>query len=87
MPPALSALLGLTLVIAKALSTTGLKSTPRLRPLKAKAIKIELSVTTLAPIWASKVPSRREPTYRPDPEAIADFVAAVPARYATRIAS
>ena len=55
--------------------------------LKANGIKIELSVTTPAPIWASQVPSRREPTYRPDPEEFADFVHAVAVRYGTRIAS
>ena len=55
--------------------------------LKANGIKVELSVTTPAPIWASEVPSRREPTYRPDAEAFADFVHAVATRYGTRIAS
>jgi hypothetical protein len=55
--------------------------------LNANGIKIELLVTTPAPIWASEVPSRREPTYRPDAEAFADFVHAVAVRYGTRIAS
>jgi len=55
--------------------------------LQASGIKIELSVTTPAPIWASEVPSRREPTYRPSPDAFADFVHAVAVRYGTRVAS
>ena len=55
--------------------------------LKAHSISIEFSVTTPAPIWASKVPSRREPTYRPDPAEFGDFVHAVASRYGTQVAS
>lgn len=55
--------------------------------LRARGIAIELSVTTPAPIWASRVPSRREPTYRPDPAEFGDFVHAVAARYGGRVAS
>jgi len=55
--------------------------------LRARSIGIEISVTTPAPIWASKVPSRREPTYRPDAAAFGAFVHAVAARYGTKISS
>jgi hypothetical protein len=55
--------------------------------LRTNGIKIELSVTTPAPIWGSEVPSRREPTYRPDAAAFADFVHAVAVRFGTRVAS
>lgn len=55
--------------------------------LKANSIKVEFSVTTPAPIWASKVPSRREPTYRPDPAEFGDFVHAVASRYGNRVSS
>ncbi|CAB5034645.1 unannotated protein [freshwater metagenome] len=55
--------------------------------LRARGIKVELSVTTPAPIWASSVPSRHEPTYKPQPDEFADFVHAVAVRYGSRIAS
>lgn len=55
--------------------------------LKAEGISVELSVTTPAPIWASRVPSRREPTYRPDPAEFGDFVHAVAVRYGKQITS
>ena len=55
--------------------------------LTARSISIEFSVTTPAPIWASQVPSRREPTYRPDAIEFGDFVHAVAARYGTRVSS
>jgi len=55
--------------------------------LKANGIAAELSITTPAPIWASQVPSRREPTYRPDPTEFGDFVHAAALRYGTSAAS
>lgn len=55
--------------------------------LKARGIGVELALTTPAPIWASRVPSRREPTYRPNPSDFGDFVHAVAIRYGARAAS
>ena len=55
--------------------------------LRARSISVELSITTPAPIWASEVPSRREPTYRPDPTEFGNFVHAAVSRYGTRVSS
>jgi len=55
--------------------------------LRARGIGVELALTTPAPIWASRVPSRREPTYRPNPSEFADFVHAAAIRYGARAAS
>ena len=55
--------------------------------LRARRITVELALTTPAPIWASRVPSRREPTYRPNPSDFADFVHAAAVRYGARAAS
>ena len=55
--------------------------------LRANRVEVELSITTPAPIWASQVPSRREPTYRPDPTEFGDFVHAAALRYGARAAS
>ena len=55
--------------------------------LRAHSISVELSLTTPAPVWASQVPSRREPTYRPDPAAFGAFVHAVAARYGAKVSS
>lgn len=45
-----------------------------------------LAITGSGPTWSSRVPSRGQGAYKPDPEAYGDFVHAVVARYGARTA-
>jgi hypothetical protein len=42
-------------------------------------------VTGPAPLWASRSPARRDPRYKPKPDAFAEFAHAVAARYGARV--
>ncbi len=56
-----------------------------LAALSSAGIGIALSITTPGPIWASSLPSRREPTYKPKQGEFADFVHAAVSRYGARV--
>lgn len=49
--------------------------------LLANGIKPVLSVTGFGPVWGSRVPSRRNGRYKPDPDAFAAFAGAAARRY------
>ena len=55
--------------------------------LNARGIEVTLALTSPAPVWATAVPSRREPTYKPDPQEFGDFAHAVAVRYAGKATS
>ena len=53
--------------------------------LVAAGIKPIITVTGPAPIWGSSVPSRRMPSYKPDPVKFAQFARAVAERFAASV--
>jgi hypothetical protein len=55
------------------------------RAANARGIKLMLSITTPAPIWASESPRRKNPLWRPKPAEFARFAKAVATRYAARV--
>lgn len=55
--------------------------------LEANGIDVSILIAAPNPYWASRVPSRRSSTYKPDPKALGDFLYAIAKRYKGRIAS
>ncbi|MDP4672585.1 MAG: hypothetical protein NWS55_03070 [Solirubrobacteraceae bacterium] len=55
--------------------------------LEANQIDVSILVAAPNPYWASRVPSRRSKTYKPDPKALGDFMFAIATRYKGRIKS
>jgi hypothetical protein len=51
----------------------------------SRGMRVMLTVTGPAPLWASRSPARRDPRYKPDPDAFAEFAHAAAARYGGRV--
>jgi len=55
--------------------------------LESNGLDVSILIAAPNPYWASQVPSRRSPTYKPDPKALGDFMYAIAKRYKGRIDS
>ncbi len=55
--------------------------------LEANGLDVSILIAAPNPYWASQVPSRRSPTYKPDPKALGDFMYAIATRYKGRVDS
>ena len=50
-----------------------------------RGLKLLLNITTPAPVWGTQSPRRKNPLWKPDPVAFADFAEVVAKRYGSRV--